>query len=1067
MEPPPAVPPPAPRLVTPPWAGPESKPPSHASHDTLREYCTALGLQFELEDTKAVLRNKLDEWKAQQKALKKQIADATKPPPRPKKRPAPVSAPATKLPKTPLRTSTNRDLCSPSTTSPNVLRHSDELASQVDQILGDSLEESLSQIARETSYTPGEIEGLEGLAEFDDEEDVATSSKEMPSFEFDAGVARLLRLGSTASSDGEERDPREAMIMAIQREIQNGRRLGAIRTEHAVLKPFAKWIDERIMNGDLRDDVIDEATAIMYLKYSATRPLLDSHRRSSIKKIGTMLNRVRKAQVAFGLRRGIDYEKTRPLAGITLLKFINHLKIEAARHARLIAAKDVTEGTILEYGSWGTSDMVKLIRSVTDGKCSPTVIKTSFFLAWTLQSLFRLDDLQSLHFAYLQPWIFRQGRNVDRDHFCLVAISHEGKNLSHKANDEPAHTFLIPHRVPELCAIGHLAAHLQFLFDQTGWHEKGHPGASTEGWDWFDDASFRKVRLLPGHKSTDKPAAGSAISKQIALNLDACDMVSKNKAHLGRKIGCTLMENNGHDIERHGKWAGNTYSASYECKMSRDAVISSSGFEVGQPMYNPRTQIATPPELEAQIFPFVEAVFGAERAEKPLSPGTRNTLGLLLSLRKFFILHYAALYQHTPSSVVFRTLSIFKGKDNPFISWFKRDYPGLLAEERRKSGEVERHLAQLSDQGMRDTLAIIKHTVSGLAGAQDEMRSGMSNLQHMVDRRTAQFSPSKRQRTDHYSVSPSPSPSASPFASRPFDPRLPAPLPQPPAHYYSIPTPPPVLSHDRPHILPRNQPAPTFTASSSAPSVLLPSPHIGAPSSGGNGSNGSVFVLPRPSQPAPTHPTVRPREPPTTPPRPTPTTARQATPDPPSPNRLSILSAPTAYDFILPHDLAAFSTSLVETPALPSFPSPASFPIILDKVKQPQLLWRTYGPKNASEYKDVFEMFKHWEEGVVGQGKQGAGMLPAIKLLEGRFAHTVKGTGMRAWTAGLAEKDRTRLSTYRTFVRAVESHASRNSTTTHLALESLLLSSGIPSSLPAKFITYLKQQKKAPVVSTA
>jgi len=40
-----------------------------------------------------------------------------------------------------------------------------------------------------------------------------------------------------------------------------------------------KWIDEQIETGVLQDDIVDEVTAIRYLSYSATRPLLDSHGR--------------------------------------------------------------------------------------------------------------------------------------------------------------------------------------------------------------------------------------------------------------------------------------------------------------------------------------------------------------------------------------------------------------------------------------------------------------------------------------------------------------------------------------------------------------------------------------------------------------------------------------------------------------------------------------------------------------------------------------------------------------------------------------------------------------------
>ncbi|GAA6024096.1 hypothetical protein JCM11491_005992 [Sporobolomyces phaffii] len=184
----------------------------------------------------------------------------------------------------------------------------------------------------------------------------------------------------------------------------------------------------------------------------------------------------------------------------------------------------------------------------------------------------------------------------------------------------------------------------------------------------------------------------------------------------------------------------------------------------------------------------------------------------------------------------------------------------------------------------------------------------------------------------------------------------------------------------------------------------------------------------------------------------------------PEPNLLVAPDPSSSPALILPHDLAAFSTALSDPPRFPSCPSPVTFPAIFDVVKQPQFLWTTYGPKNASEYLNVFEMLQHWEEGIVEPTKAGPGLLAPISLLEQRFGSKVKGTGMRPWTFGICDKDRTRLSFYRTLIQAVESRAEQTpSTTRRTALESLVTESGIPINHTSKFILYLRQQKKLAV----
>jgi len=193
------------------------------------------------------------------------------------------------------------------------------------------------------------------------------------------------------------------------------------------------------------------------------------------------------------------------------------------------------------------------------------------------------------------------------------------------------------------------------------------------------------------------------------------------------------------------------------------------------------------------------------------------------------------------------------------------------------------------------------------------------------------------------------------------------------------------------------------------------------------------------------------------------------------------MQQPSLYDFLLPHDLRAFSVSESDlNPGVPNFPSPASFHIIFDAVKQPQFLFRTYGPKNTSKYSDVYEMLRHWEEGIVGLGDKGEGMLPSIREIEARFGPSVQ-TGMKSWAHKLpcpvsdafsrfvslfcfvreltllsvALQDRKRLQMFRLFAHSVQNHAKRNSTTTRAALDSLLRTSSLGPHNCSKLVQYL------------
>ncbi|GAA5869468.1 hypothetical protein JCM8547_001498 [Rhodosporidiobolus lusitaniae] len=86
-------------------------------------------------------------------------------------------------------------------------------------------------------------------------------------------------------------------------------------------------------------------------------------------------------------------------------------------------------------------------------------------------------------------------------------------------------------------------------------------------------------------------------------------------------------------------------------------VDTAAGFAITEKISHPHLTVEVPEELERSIFPWVE---DALHGTAGLDNGTRDTLKLLRSLRKFVIIHYATIYTHSPGSALFRHLSLTK-----------------------------------------------------------------------------------------------------------------------------------------------------------------------------------------------------------------------------------------------------------------------------------------------------------------------------------------------------------------------------------------------------------------------
>lgn len=72
-------------------------------------------------------------------------------------------------------------------------------------------------------------------------------------------------------------------------------------------------------------------------------------------------------------------------------------------------------------------------------------------------------------------------------------------------------------------------------------------------------------------------------------------------------------------------------------------------------------------------------------------------------------------------------------------------------------------------------------------------------------------------------------------------------------------------------------------------------------------------------------------------------------------------------------------------------------------------------------------MFKHWESGILGEGVDGKGILPAIRDIESRFGPNVAGK-KNYWVGGADTKVRLLLSLVLSILRETDTSAIDSST---------------------------------------
>ena len=162
----------------------------------------------------------------------------------------------------------------------------------------------------------------------------------------------------------------------------------------------------------------------------------------------------------------------------------------------------------------------------------------------------------------------------------------------------------IRHKNVNLCAIGALGLYLLARFHQT---------SEADGIQFKNNKKWFSIKLLIDSCGSDNTKAVSDQAYYSSMK-DACKnlgITSKHFVHFGRGAGSVkaeLDELDGFNIADLGNWNVDTRRDIYSAKLPMKAMRVMAGHaESKGSVFLPRAQVEPPPELQSQIFPFVDS----------------------------------------------------------------------------------------------------------------------------------------------------------------------------------------------------------------------------------------------------------------------------------------------------------------------------------------------------------------------------------------------------------------------------------------------------------------------------
>ncbi|KAJ7290789.1 hypothetical protein C8J57DRAFT_1612073 [Mycena rebaudengoi] len=256
--------------------------------------------------------------------------------------------------------------------------------------------------------------------------------------------------------------------------FEGNRRAGGQKTQKSMMKSWNMWLVEALASGEVKDDIVDEHSMLLFMKWSSERPQFSRNwnpkpgtRIGAIKKMFFGALRIRKTQEATNPKLKLTrpcvtvlvYDETKTRMDEALERLRNGLRLAPEEDAPDIIANtclaQVTDDQLKSIG-YGFLQYREL-HQVVNGH-----------LSWTCQNASgnRGDDFRALKLCEMQPYMFLHP-NKETSVYCVLGLQGEKKagKRGMKTIVNPSYTIFIAHRNPEICPLGAMAIYFHWLHD--------------------------------------------------------------------------------------------------------------------------------------------------------------------------------------------------------------------------------------------------------------------------------------------------------------------------------------------------------------------------------------------------------------------------------------------------------------------------------------------------------------------------------------------------------------------------------------------------------------------------
>lgn len=259
--------------------------------------------------------------------------------------------------------------------------------------------------------------------------------------------------------------------------------------------------------------------------------------------------------------------------------------------------------------------------------------------------------------------------------------------------------------------------------------------------DWSVNKSWRQARVLSVPGAFDTPFSDQSLYNLYVKAFDKANFVSRVKAHLPRHILGYKQEQMGvdpGDTAQLGWVRGETYFDTYRPAIPKVAVLGAHGYkkhEVYDPVWR---HVHVPEQFLSLVCPMAEEIHSQIVGKANLT-GAANYWSMVIKLRPILFLCGAALYEHQPTSALFRLPAL---ANTDVQNWMSSTFRTELTLLRAKEGSPV-DLQQLENELLQQSLEVIRSLAA-------QQASEIKALRVIFERRTSVLSPTQGFSVDSY-----------------------------------------------------------------------------------------------------------------------------------------------------------------------------------------------------------------------------------------------------------------------------------------------------------------------------